>query len=160
VFGVAALLVLLIILFVSEVSENGFLATVFSLIIGVCFFFYGKDTWNSFVSILTVKTIVMYIIAGLVFAIFRVFMHGRNEMRKAVHFKATGNIGKYDINKEIKESVFRWWFLWPVSLIVWVIKDFINEIYDLVYVAFDRFFNSVMNLGIKTVKDIEPKENK
>ena len=46
-------------------------------------------------------------------------------------------------------KVFRWWFLWPISLINWAISDLIKQLYNFVYDKLVHFYDEVFNLGLK-----------
>ena len=151
-WGIFFVAFFIIMCFVADISENGFLATFFLIVIGMLFYVFGKETWQDFVSILTVKNFVIYFSLGLIHAIVRVYFHGRKEMQQVNQDRIDGKSYEHTIERNIREHVFRWWFLWPVSLIDWFIKDMIKDIYNWVYKQFSKLFDFIMDLVIKSVK--------
>jgi hypothetical protein len=157
-WGIAALVILLVVCFLSDLDENGFFATVALIVIGTLFYFFGKETWHLFISILTFVNLAIYFGAGLLHAFIRVYFHGRNEMKKVNEDRLNGRSYEHTIERDIKLDVFRWWFMWPISLIDWFVKDLIKDIYDWIYDKISKVFDFVLNLGIKSVKEIPKKE--
>jgi hypothetical protein len=80
-------------------------------------------------------------------------------MKKVNEYRLEGHTYEYNINRKIKENIFRWWFMWVISLIVWIISDMVEEIYDCVYQRMSKIFDYVFNLGVKSVKEV-PKVEK
>jgi hypothetical protein len=158
-WGIFALVFLIVMLFVADAIENGFLATLFGVIVGLLFFFHGQTTWHSFVSMLTTINLLIYFSIGLVYALVRIFFHGRNEMLKFNSYRERGDHYDYNINRDIKENIFRWWFIWPISLIVWIVKDLVKDVFNIVYQRMNKIFDAVLELGIKSVKEV-PKADK
>jgi hypothetical protein len=145
--------------FISDVKENGFVATTFLVIFSLLFFKWGKDSLPTFISVFTWKFFTVYFSLGLIHAFIRVFFHGRSEMKKVNEYRLEEKTYEYNINRKIKENVFRWWFMWPISLITWIISDMVEEIYDWLYQRISKAFDYVFNLGIKSVKEV-PKSEK
>jgi hypothetical protein len=159
-WGAVAISIFIIMCFVADISENGFLATFFLLVIGALFFFYGKEAWKAFVSIMIFKNFVIYFGLGLVHAFIRIYFYGRSEMKLLNKDRIAGKSYEHNIDKDsIKGHVFRWWFLWPIALIDWVVKDLIKDVYDWFYKLFSDMFDFFLNLGIKSVKEV-PKVKK
>lgn len=151
--------IFLIICFISDVNENGFVATGFLVVLSFLFFIWGKESLPVFKSLISWQFLVTYFSLGLVYAFIRVFFHGRSEMKKVNEHRLEGRTYEYNIDRKIKENIFRWWFMFPISLIVWIISDMIKEIYDYVYQRMSKAFDYVFNLGIKSVKAV-PKPDK
>lgn len=158
-----ALLVLafvIVMLFVSDVNENGFIATTFIIIGSIVFYIWGRESFNEIISFFAWYHILAYFGLGLLHAFIRVFFYGRKVM---VDFNETKYPGdqlslKYKRSK-IKENVFRWWFLWPVSLLVWIVQDIVRDVYNYCYDKLENLFNWIMELGVKSVKLIESEEH-
>jgi hypothetical protein len=160
-WGIAVLVLLIILFFYADLIKEGFAATFVFIVAGVLFYFWGKDTWKLFVSLLTFMNISLYLGTGLIYAFVRIFFHGRNEMMAVNKHRLQGNdYYEHSIDRDIKEDVFRWWFLWPISMINWFIKDLIRDIYNWCYDKLSRLFNFVLDLGIKSVHEVPKKEKK
>lgn len=146
------------ILFASEAGENGWLATIATLVLIGLFNVLNTsfDMWALF----SWPKIGIYIGIGLVYAVIRVYIFGM-KARKDIeerrfssgekYFDANG-IEKNLINEykyELKGHVFRWWFLWPVSIIHWAIQDLITDLWNWIYAQLKRVFESIFELGLK-----------
>ena len=162
-WGISLLLLFFVGCFWADFEEQGFLATLFLLIIGLLFYFVGKDTWIPIVNMMTWKFFAVYFVAGLVHSFIRVFFYGRKQMNKLNEYRLRhSEIFDYepDIDRDVKSHVFRWWFMWPISLISWFVKDMIKEIYYWVYQKFTKVFDFVLDIGIKSIKEVPKKEKK
>jgi len=159
VWALVAIIFLLITFFYSDIEENGYAATFVFVAVCVLFYFFGKETWHKFVALLTFVNLVIYFGAGLVHAFIRAYFHGRNEMIKVNEDRKAGKSYEHTIEKDIQGNVFRWWFLWPISLINWFISDMIKDIYDWIYKHMTKIFEYFLNLGIKSVAEV-PKPTK
>lgn len=154
VWALIVLIILLVVFFAADIEENGYAATFFFAITCVLFYFFGKETWHKFISILTFLNIALYLGLGLAHAFVRVFFHGRNEMIKVNKDRKAGRTYEHTIEKDIKGNVFRWWFLWPISLINWFIQDMIKDIYNWIYQRMTKIFDFFMELGMKSVGEV------
>lgn len=125
-----ALAVLLFILIGSELEESGTTATIAFL----CFLGFNY-LWGNLpiLEIITLKNIAIYLGIGFIFAIIRTYFKGREltpENRKTY---------------KLKEAVFRWWFLWPISTINWVYGKLLKDFYNFAYSKFQKFFEFIFN---------------
>ena len=160
-WGITSLILFLILCFWSDYERNGYFATFVFIVLGVLFYFWGKDTFKLFVSLLTFSNIALYFGTGLIHAFIRIFFHGRKEMMNVNKHRLQGSdYYEYSIDRDIKEDVFRWWFLWPISLINWFIKDLVRDIYNWFYDKISHLFNFVLDLGVKSVPEVPKKEKK
>lgn len=161
-WGVAALVILIGLCFWADVEEEGWIALIIGIIFGVIFYLFGRDTLHNFFSLLTFVNISLYLGVGLLYAFVRIFFYGRNQAYKFNEEKKTNKSEYYTprIDRDIKSHVFRWWFLWPISLINWVIKDVVRDVYNFAYDKLSRVFNFVLDLGIKSVPDVPTKKDK
>jgi hypothetical protein len=158
VWALVVLAIFLVFCFVAESEENGFIATIFLAISGGLFYFFGRDTWNLFVSIISWQGLVIYFGAGLAHAFVRVYFHGRKEALLLAEDRVRNSTYEHKIDRDVKGHVFRWWFLWPVSLLTWFLRDMVKEIYTWVYSKFSKTFDYVMDMGVKSVKVPEKKD--
>lgn len=126
----AVLVVLLIIFFSAEFSESGIIAaSSFGCFLLLNYFWGNLPLFEIF----TFKNIAIYIIAGFIFAIIRTYFKGR---------ELKGDDKKYF---DLKSAIFRWWFLFPVSAINWILGKLLKDLYDFVYSKIEKFFNSIFN---------------
>ncbi len=132
-FGIL-LLLLFITAIVSDINEDGSWATV-----AVIIFILLNHFWGTFPlsSIFTYKTILLYLIIGFIFSLLRTYFKGK---------KLSANDKRFF---HLKDHVFRWWLMWPISLIRWVIGDLLVDVYDYVYDLLENMYMSVFNAGSK-----------
>jgi len=90
---------------------------------------------------ITWQTVLSYLGVGFVFAIIRVYFHGR-------HIAEYG----HSDNESIQNHIFRWWFIWPISLIYWIFSSLAEEVWGWVYDRFESTFKYFYNLGLKSKK--------
>jgi hypothetical protein len=162
ILGIAVLGLFITFCFVADWDENGYIATTALVITSLLFYFFGKETWNIVINFITWKLVLGYLIIGIIYAIIRIFFHGRIEKNKLNKSRLEGRSSdfEYTINRNIKNNVKRWWLLWVISLIDWFLKDMIKEIYDIVYQKLSKFFNYVLELGINSVPEVPKNEKK
>lgn len=133
--GNILLIILLLILISSEKMKNGYIAFI-SLLIFMCIYhFWGQG--ETIVQYITWTTFAMYILIGFIYSLLRSFLYG-------VKNKSTPK--EYAIY-DLKENVFRWWFMWPISLGYWIFSDCIRDIYNWLYTKLNFIFESVYKLG-------------
>jgi hypothetical protein len=131
--------VLLICLFTSEVKKEGSIAFGAVLAFILLNYFFGNIPLNGLVSW---QNVTIYLLIGLFFTVVRVFFYGRAMASKGDKFD------KY----YLKGNVFRWWFIWPVSLLTWVLSDIIADVWSFVYEKMGKIFEYFMELGFNSVK--------
>jgi hypothetical protein len=54
-----------------------------------------------------------------------------------------------ETKENLKGNVFRWWFLWPISLLIWIASDFIIDFWKIIYNFFKGLFESILNIAMK-----------
>lgn len=128
----AAIISLIVALFMSEKEEQGFGALFSGLIFIGLVYFWGNVNIMDY---LDFNLIGIYLIIGLLYSFIRTFIFARK----------LGISGK----RELKEHIFRWWFLWPVSLIFWILSDVIQDLYDFIYKRISKFYEYIFELGLK-----------
>jgi len=157
-----SVVVFLIICFSSDVEENGFFAFGSLIIVSVLYYFWGDI--KILLPMFTLVNIAVYLGVGLLFSTFRTFFAGRElgkEIKdlpktKADALKISHSSNSQEYQKErfiddLKGNVFRWWFMWPVSLITWLVTDLVKEVWDWSYSKVKNFYNYILDLGIKSV---------
>lgn len=127
----AMLIILLVLLFWSDIEEVGVLALVaFVVAIGLNQFFGDFPI----LSIITWSNVFLYVSVGFVFSLFRTYRKGR---------ELSADKKKYF---NLKDHVFRWWFLWPFSATNWIFGHMLGDIYSFLYdnlnILYQKVFNS------------------
>ena len=158
-----SVLAFLIICFISDAVEEGGWAFAGLIILGGMFYFWADiKPMLEFFTLISVST---YLFAGLVFSFIRTFLAARklgkkikdlpenydDARAKKVDTGDTKDYYKERFIDNLKGNVFRWWFMWPISLINWVLTDFIKEVWDFVYSRVSGFYKHIVELGIKSV---------
>jgi len=129
-FGIM-LLLFIILLFVSDSNENGYIA-LFSLIVIIGLnYFWGTFPLNS---LFNLRNILIYIFLGFIYSIIRTYFKG----------KELNNKQKESFN--LKEHVFRWWFLFPICFINWLFGSLLKDLFNKVYNKLSSVYNSIFNL--------------
>lgn len=136
-WALAFFILLFIVLMVSEGVEHGGVA-----FLGLACFLLINYYWGNIPvqKLITWQNVLGYLGIGFIFAIIRIYFYGRK----------LGSEGETIKDAEIKEHVFRWWFIWPASLIYWCFSSLLIEAYNLVYDKFESTFKYFLNLGINS----------
>lgn len=149
-----ATLLFIFILFVSEVKEDGLIGLIaFAVFVGITKFFSTFDI----LSIITLKLILLYLGIGLGHSLLRTYLYGRKRgvEKKGKTFSDSYPTEKHfddDTVSKLKENVFRWWFLFPVSLLTWIFSDLLSDIYTFLYNRLKTVFVGILNAGQNSVK--------
>lgn len=134
--GISALL--LYFMFVSENEEQGFIAFIAVVVYGVVNYFWGNVPLSH---LLDWRIISSYLGLGFIFAIIRTYFFGR-KLEK---------LDDYYIGK-LKGNVFRWWFLFPISLTVWVLSDLFGDFWNYIWDKISNGFEHVLRAGFNSKK--------
>jgi hypothetical protein len=118
----------------SEVDESGGFAVVSTILFLAFNYFWGN--FNA-LKYLTFRDVGIYLLLGLTFALIRTYFKGK-ELKKL-------NNAQVKENYNLKGNVFRWWFLFPVSLITWVVSDLFSDLWDLLYKKIGTIFVKIFN---------------
>lgn len=131
-------LALLVFFFYAESEEEGFIATAAIACYLIVNHFWGNVPVFTYVSW---SSVGIYLGAGFIFAIIRTYMFGRK-------------LDKLEDSyiRELKGNVFRWWFLWPVSLISWAVSDLAADVWNWVYAKVGNVFESILKAGFNSIK--------
>jgi hypothetical protein len=151
-----AVVALLITLFIADTEENGFYATIAVLIFIGLNQFKGDFHIQNYVDWWDIG---IYLVIGLGFALMRTFFKGRELSKQYTDdyysiVERTGDealtIEEYITKKkkdfDLKEHVFRWWFLFPISGLVWLSGTVFKDAWNLVYDKIGGVFNKILNL--------------
>lgn len=150
-----------VICFISDVIEEGGWAFAALVILGILYYF--KADLTPLLEIFTPFAIFAYLVLGLLFSALRTFFAGRklgkkikdlpktrDDIKGQSHIFDNQKSKREDFINELKGNVFRWWFMWPVSLLTWIATDFVKEFWDFIYSKVKRFYTYLVDLGIKS----------
>lgn len=152
-------------LFFAEKEEEGWLATIFTVIVLGTFQFEGTYQLASYFSWMVLG---IYLGAGFVFSLVRTFLFARKEQTKFLKREAkiakqkAENPNAWSSNYEKKSivgHVFRWWFLWPVSFIAWIFTDLVKDLYDFVWRYLKGFYYGIVKFAEGTVTISEDEQD-
>jgi len=125
-----SLVVLFFILIFSEFEESGTTATIAFLSFLAFNYFWGN---LPLFEIFTLRNIGVYVSIGFIFAIIRTYFKGRE-------------LDKEDKKRfDLKEAIFRWWFLFPISAINWIFGKLLKDFYNFIYSKFQKLFEFIFN---------------
>lgn len=148
--------IFIITLFISEVTENGYVALVSFIIFGLVTKFFGNFDITNYVGL---KLVGIYLLIGLGHSLIRTYFYGRK--RGVLKKKLLDSHSEDDWRLEnfndatldkLKDNVFRWWFLFPVSLLTWIFSDLMRDVWNFIYDKFKKSFEYILNLGLNSIK--------
>jgi len=160
-FYISALL-LTFLLFFAESTEEGFIAffatTVFVVITSV---------WGTLdpLQYFTWSYLGLYLGIGFVYSLIRTYFYGRKPIKpyKRYHTeevpvtnKELSDHRKTEIQTRkgyLKGNVFRWWFLFPVSLISWILTDLVKDAFTWIYDKLENVYESILDFGLRMEED-------
>jgi hypothetical protein len=129
-FGIM-LVSLFIVLISSDINESGALGFIAILIAAGLNYFWGTFP---ILSIISFRNLSIYFFLGFIFSLIRTYFKGK-ELKNSTN--------KQYFN--LKEHVFRWWFLFPFSLINWVFGHLLKDLYNWIYSKTSSIYLSLFN---------------
>lgn len=138
---VAVTVVLIFLFFYAEYQEQGIIALVAFLA-----YFLVNHYWGNvpIINLFSIKTVSIYLATGLVYAVIKTYFYGRE-------IAINGLDPKYSLDG-LKGNVFRWWFIWPVSLISWLVSGLLKELFGLIWDNISKSFSEILYSGYKSKK--------
>lgn len=149
---------LIIVFFISDSNENGYGAFISFLIYTFLVVMYSTLDL-SFLS--NWVLILGYFILGFIYSLVRAYIFGRaskerfnkdiiiyNWKPEVIDDKRVEHVER--IIFDLKEHVFRWWFLWPISLLRWVFTDLLLDVFDIAYAKFSNLFKKIVTIGFNS----------
>ncbi len=135
---------LIAVFFWSENVEHGGIAFVGIVCFLIINHYWGNIPIRDYISVTSVS---IYLGLGLIYSVIRTYYYGRNS--------------KYQDDIDyLKGNVFRWWLLFPISLINWLVTDLLSDLWNSIYARLRGMFEYFFNLGKKAAeKDSKPKTN-
>jgi hypothetical protein len=155
---------------IADLGKNGFYAFFAFILLGTTYYFWGH--FKDVASLFTVGNIVCYLTIGFLYSILRTFVEGRKLGKRIAHLPTLEELkvaiiqsDKFrspqrvehkesyieDYKTELKNNVARWWFLWWISAITWVLGDLLKDVWDTIYHWLNNFYNNILDYGIRTV---------
>tara|TARA_R110000772_G_scaffold101997_2_gene202596 strand:+ start:482 stop:985 length:504 start_codon:yes stop_codon:yes gene_type:complete len=125
-----------LLLIYSDRKEQGYWALVATVIFIVVNHFWGN--LSEVKPIITWGHIFAYFGIGFAYATLRTYIYGRKNRGKDERFYAL---------KHLKANVFRWWFLFPISILNWIWQDLLSDIWDLLYSGVEKFLLTIFDAG-------------
>ena len=144
---IVAMTAVFFLLFYSERTENGFVAFFAVAVFVVVSFFWGN---YDILAIFTVWSVSSYLVTGFVFSVIRTYFYGRKKLDYDNEAYLEREIRSR--KNELKEHVFRWWFLWPVSMVNWFFSDLLKDVWDWIYAKSYKLFNYILDMGLNSQK--------
>jgi len=146
-FGIA-LAVLFLVFLLSDIYENGYAATSSVIAFLIINYFWGNFAW---VSIFTWYNVGIYLLIGFIFSLVRTYFKGKEFkiVSKPLFDGDTEHMVNEDGERkesfELKEHVFRWWFLFPFAAINWVFGRLLIDAWDFIYRKTSKIYESIFN---------------
>lgn len=140
------------VLFVSELTENGWLALISFVLFSLLTRWQGNFDITEYV---TLKLLGIYLVIGLGHSVIRTYFYGRKRGKEKLGLKEDSwQYVQFDDTTKIrlKRNVFRWWFLFPISFLTWVFSDLLRDTWNQLYDWTKRMFEYILNLGVNSVK--------
>ena len=129
-FGLA-LLTLFIVLVIADLSESGTTATISVLIfLGLNYFWGNFDV----LTIISIRNVGVYLFLGFLFSLIRTYFKGKElSVEQKKYF-------------DLKDHVFRWWFLFPICLINWVFGSLLKDMFDAIYMKIGKVYSNLFGV--------------
>lgn len=139
--------IFLIAIFWSDYSENGFAITFsFGAILALFYFWGSAPLWEVF-PLFSWKFLALYFSIGIGYAVMKTFLYFKKKAKNRFSGKTQEEIWS-DTKYDLKGNVFRWWFAWPVSLIVWIVGDLVADVFSAIWTRIKGVFEKVAKAGI------------
>lgn len=155
----ACVIFLIGVFFYSEHERNGFIATFFTAVF-IGSFWYG----GSGIIILGINYpfLAGYLIVGIVFSMIRTFVDGAKFAKEISKTEPDSRNYIKTRRPSLKNNVFRWISLWPISLIYWAVTDLMFDIFSGIWMYVEKIYIAIDKWGqsFYTQSDEYLEENK
>ena len=143
---------LIVALFASEYHEEGGIGFVAVVVFVIITSVWGTVPLRDLV---TIPSVVGYLVVGFLYSLARTYAKGKELGRKAT--KDYGNYSTdYDVtieafikrkklDFELKSHVFRWWLMFPISMIHWVFGTLLKDVFSGVYARVEFLYEKLLN---------------
>tara|TARA_R110000851_G_scaffold47424_1_gene115090 strand:- start:51256 stop:51801 length:546 start_codon:yes stop_codon:yes gene_type:complete len=152
----------ILVLFLSDIYENGYYAFVSFLVFLGFLHFKSNLDMVSFIQLYW-YTPLIYLGVGVVYAMIRTYFYGRKPytppyVNKEDSAEEVRELKREALKSKLKNNVFRWWFLFPVSLINWIFTDLLKDFFNAIYSKLRKVFEGILDMGINSVSVEDEKE--
>lgn len=150
-------LLLFTIFFIADYHESGFHATAAFIL-----FIVATSIWGTFepLEYFTWGKFGIYIGIGFLYSLIRTYFYGKAPLKYNGY---QSNVKEDELKENIKSqienrrthlkgNVFRWWFLFPISFIDWVLTDLIKDVFNAVYKKLHKLYESILNYGLNSAE--------
>jgi hypothetical protein len=164
----AVLISFVVICLIADLAKNGFWATFALVLLGAVYYFFGANHGYDILAHITAAPIIGYLLIGLAYATIRTFIEGaklgKRILKSPTYEEYLAKKGTKDyinesdtreykikrFKQELKGNISRWWLLWWISAITWLIGYLLKDLWDVVYNWMKNFFNYILEMGIRT----------
>jgi len=151
-YGLIALFVTLLGVFIiSELVEEG-IVSFFGLIIAICILYFVpimKIQITDIYSGIGLKNIIiffiLYLVFGLIYGLIRSYYYAKD-----YKYSLSNNTSKELLIEIRNNHLFRWIFLFPFSLILWGISKWLKSIYFKCFEYIKSLLLKIIELGLKS----------
>ena len=122
---------LIVSLFISEYQEEGF-----GGFAAVVVFVIINKIWGTapLIELVTWTNVIAYLLIGFIFSLVRTYFKGKElSDEKKKYF-------------QLKEHVFRWWLMFPISMLHWLFGTLLKDLFTRVYDKVESLYNKIFNL--------------
>ena len=146
-WAIAVGVLFLIVVFWSDYNEDGFAITFsFAGLLALFYFWGSAPLWDVF-PLFSWEFLALYFGVGLGYAILKTFLYSKKKARNANSEDTKEDVFRY-IKHGLKENVFRWWFAWPISFIMWLFGGLLSDLFSAVWSKVRTAFESIAKAGI------------
>jgi len=158
----------IIILGFSEKDANGWWGLGATVIFAIILY---SGNSNIEISFITWENVIMYVAIGFVYSLFRTFLFGRKTRKKikkegiekynGYELSTTGSL-EWELERkkdELKENFFRWWFMFPISLLYWIFSDLFVDLYNSIYSRIKGVINAIFDFGVGKFKERDQEDS-
>ena len=136
----------LIIVLVSDYNENGWAITLSFAGLLTLFGIWGSTPLWVVFPLLSWKFLAFYLTVGLGFALLRTYFYAKNYAKRNSYSSKEDIM--YDLKRDLGGNVFRWWFVWPVSFLIWVFGDLLVDLFEFIWPKIRGIFMVIASAGI------------
>lgn len=144
------LFILLLLIIVLETNQNDVANISFFLLIGASILYYGIfNSFNFLIDNFSMVVLVFfgYTVVGVLWSFFKWDRFCLSQ------FKKWENMGQPRVSKELykpkytnnKSKLFSWTFIWPISIIGYIIGDLLVDFFNFILKYFGEIYNKISN---------------
>lgn len=142
------LTIVLIALIASDIQEEWLAPLVIVGAFILINYFWGNIPIGKY---LTWSNVGIYIGVGFIFSLIRTFFKGKELKREYESLQTLlsnpyeQSLQEYKSEFALKANVFRWWFMFPISIITWLFGSVFKDIWNYVYSKLATVYTKILN---------------